>query len=305
MGADTTSACLSMLKIMDGRSSVGWTQSEPDDADVLFVAHDGGANRKHWENGDKPCVVVYHNTEARPAARYTLPHPFRVMQLIGVLEDISSALGDTASATRAKAPADKPQDETFGHSLKNLLEAPANDDSLYRSRGAQGHLYVAPASGCYYIDPGLHQQLRSKDLSLSALEEVNDPISNQLARRPIFELAWFTAQHAHEALAPWLAPAGQFKLKRWPNFGTVRSDRVYLSLCALLTRQACGREQLLEHAQCNAGQLDRFLSACSMSNLLISDSNAPAPAPQVTNVNENGRFGSLIRGLRSRLGLSS
>ncbi|MDX1803508.1 MAG: hypothetical protein R3292_05465 [Alcanivorax sp.] len=305
LGADTTSACLSMLKIMDGRSSIEWTQSDPEDADVLFVAHDGDNGRQQWESKQKPCVVVYPSSEDRPAARYTLPHPFRVMQLLGVLEDISCTLGDTQTVTAAATPTAVQPHSSFGQSLKELLQTPAGEETLYRSESPLGQLYVAPSAGCYYIEPALHQQLRSKELPLSALHEVHEPLGEQLARRPIFELAWFTAQHAADALAPWLAPAGQFKLKRWPNFGSIKNDRLYLSLCAMLTRGTWGRQQLMERTHCNAGQLDRFLSACSMSNLLINDSTAPTLASEAPQVQNAGRFGSMIRGLRNRLGLGS
>lgn len=50
--ADTTSACLSMLKIMNGRSSVEWMQADPDEADVLMLANDGDTGQ--WRDSNKP-----------------------------------------------------------------------------------------------------------------------------------------------------------------------------------------------------------------------------------------------------------
>ena len=89
---DTVSACLSMLKIIDGRSSVHWDQSIPDDADVLMVACDKQEQTRRSDLSDKPCIVVYPNTYDRPASTFSLPHPFRVMQLLDVLDDVVRTL---------------------------------------------------------------------------------------------------------------------------------------------------------------------------------------------------------------------
>ena len=101
---DTASACLSMLKIMDGRSGVHWSESEPDAADVLMISSEATAETQRWSSSTKPRIVVYPAGEAKPTSAFTLAHPFRVMQLIGVLEEVAESLSGVASGDSQAEP---------------------------------------------------------------------------------------------------------------------------------------------------------------------------------------------------------
>ena len=92
LGDDTASACLSMLKIMDGRSEVCWSHSDPDSADVLMISCDQTDETQRWARSDKPRIVVYHNNQQKPASPFVLQHPFRVMQLLSVLDEVADTL---------------------------------------------------------------------------------------------------------------------------------------------------------------------------------------------------------------------
>ncbi|MCK0152174.1 hypothetical protein MWU49_00520 [Alcanivorax sp. S6407] len=310
--ADTTSACLSMLKIMNGRSSVEWMQAAPEEADVLMLANDDG--NRQWQDGNKPCIVIYHNNESKPAAPYTLSHPFRVMQLISVLEDVSRTLTESSSTvdTKANTPAPQPASRaataTSGQTdfSESLYQAVTSQDkqALYQSESPQGTLYVSPSAGAYFIQEPLYNEVRHKTASLSALKPANETDLSAYIRRPIAELAWMTAQLA-SSLPSWLPKDGSFRLKRWPNVRSAKSDRAYLSMSALMTKQPCRREQLAAHAGCAQQQVDRFLSACAMSNLLVCEAGAAAPVTRTATPDEPRRRVSFIQGLRHRLGLSS
>lgn len=307
--ADTTSACLSMLKIMNGRSSVEWMQADPDEADVLMLANDGDTSQ--WRDSNKPCIVIYHNNETKPAAPYTLSHPFRVMQLISVLDDISRTLGDDSGTDSTRSPASRSQSRPHGAPStqtdfsESLFQAVTSKKArtLYQSESPQGSLFVSPAAGAYFIQEPLFNEVRQKTASLSALKPANDTDLSAYIRRPIAELAWMTAQLA-STLPEWLPKDGSFRLKRWPNVRSAKSDRAYLSMSALMTKQPCRREQLAAHAGCAQQQVDRFLSACAMSNLLVCEAGSAAPA-RTAMPDEPRRRGSFIQGLRHRLGLSS
>ena len=58
LGDDTASACLSMLKIMDGRSEVSWRHSDPDSADVLMISCDHTDETQRWARSDKPRIFI-------------------------------------------------------------------------------------------------------------------------------------------------------------------------------------------------------------------------------------------------------
>ncbi|WP_161317221.1 hypothetical protein [Alcanivorax sp. DP30] len=309
--ADTTSACLSMLKIMNGRSSIEWMQAEPEDADVLMLANDDSDANRKWQGSNKPCIVIYHNNEDKPAAPYTLSHPFRVMQLISVLEDISGTLSHDGQRqqTTAQASAEQPRKATsqqtdFSESLYQAVTG-KNTQTLYQSRSPKGSLFVSPSAGAYFIQEPLFNEVRQKAATLPALEPAADTDLSAYTRRPIAELAWMTAQLA-SSLPAWLPENGSFRLKRWPNVRSAKSDRAYLSMSALMTKQPCQREQLAAHAGCAQQQVDRFLSACAMSNLLVCETGAVAPSTRAAAAtHEPRRMGSFIQGLRHRLGLSS
>ena len=309
--ADTTSACLSMLKIMNGRSSVEWMQVEPEDADVLMLANDDSDTNRQWQDSNKPCIVIYHNNEDKPSAPYTLSHPFRVMQLISVLEDISDTLGNDAQAQEAVATPTGDQaraaTSTQPDFSESLYQAVTGKDTqtLYQSRSPKGSLFVSPSAGAYFIQEPLFNEVRQKTVTLPPLKPAADTDLNAYTRRPIAELAWLTAQLT-STLPDWLPEDGSFRLKRWPNVRSAKSDRAYLSMSALMTKQPCRREQLAAHAGCAQQQVDRFLSACAMSNLLVCEAGAAAPSTRAAaRPDEPRRMGSFIQGLRHRLGLSS
>ncbi|MGB1465796.1 MAG: hypothetical protein ACPG8O_05475 [Alcanivorax nanhaiticus] len=308
--ADTTSACLSMLKIMNGRSSVEWIQTEPEEADVLMVANEDSAACQQWQQSNKPCIVIYHNNEHKPSAPYTLSHPFRVMQLINVLEDVSRTLGagqqDSTQAVSPKAPARSRSTASpandFSASLYQAVTA-KNKQTLYQAQSAKGSLFVSPSAGAYFIQEPLFNEVRHKTATFSALKPATETDLSAYIRRPIAELAWMTAQLA-STLPEWLPKDGSFRLKRWPNVRSAKNNRAYLSMSALMTKQPCRREQLAAHAGCEQQQVDRFLSACAMSDLLVCEAGAAAPTHAPVS-DEPRRLGSFIQGLRHRLGLSS
>ncbi|KGD66440.1 hypothetical protein Y5S_00107 [Alcanivorax nanhaiticus] len=308
--ADTTSACLSMLKIMNGRSSVEWMQAEPEDADVLMVANEDSAACQQWQESNKPCIVIYHNNEQKPSAPYTLSHPFRVMQLINILEDVSATLGGSQQDSAKVAPSETPvpnpatagQENDFSASLYQAVTG-KNKEALYQAQSAKGSLFVSPSAGAYFIQEPLFNEVRHKTVALSALKPAANTDLSAYIRRPIAELAWMTAQLA-STLPEWLPKDGNFRLKRWPNVRSAKNNRAYLSMSALMTKQPCRREQLAAHAGCEQQQVDRFLSACAMSDLLVCEAGTAAPTRSPMS-DEPRRLGSFIQGLRHRLGLSS
>lgn len=300
---DTVSACLSMLKIMEGRSSVEWSKAAPDIADVLIMPSAGNSETQPWEGSDKPRIVVFPSGEKRPSARFSLPHPFRVMQLLNVLDDVAESFQETPENTvNPEKAAATVMD--FGYSLQHILTDTQQRHRLYKTQSDNGAVFVAPQTGCYYTSLAFLKQLRQQQLNLPALKAATRALPENLVRRPVFELAWYVARFSPRPLGSWIPADGVFKLKRWPNFGTVRGSRVHLSLCALLTRQPLSRKAILARSQCSEEELDRFLTACDMAGLLKSTTDRSASTPNLEVTHSEGRFGGLIRGLRSRLGLS-
>ncbi|MCG8391930.1 MAG: hypothetical protein MI745_02510 [Pseudomonadales bacterium] len=88
---DAASVFVSMMGIINGRCTVTWQNTDPQQADVLLVAAHDPLRGDSLRSG-KPCILVYPSSANAPNARFTLSQPFRALQMIKVLEDVARAL---------------------------------------------------------------------------------------------------------------------------------------------------------------------------------------------------------------------
>lgn len=297
---DAAHAFHSMLKIVDGRAQSAWSLSAPDDADVLMAGVD--ANEpviERWARTDKPLIAVHQGTEGRPLTPFTLHHPFRVMQLLGVLDEVERTL-EAAPATPPTKGAPKRTAWAFCESLR-LLSRRSACGQRYSAAAAEATVFVQDDMSAYYVSlPALHR-LRSGNVHMPALRIDTGNLPSDFVRRPVFELAWFSGLHEGAGLAPWLEPDAAFHLRRWPDFGMLRATRQDLTLAALLSQGNFTRESLAQSTQKPMGDIDRFISACATSGILASNTHCAAPAALSA---APTRFGGLIRSLRRHLGLA-
>ncbi|MEO7323690.1 MAG: hypothetical protein ABIW82_02570 [Dokdonella sp.] len=297
---DAAHAFHSMLKIVDGRAQSAWSLSAPDDADVLMAGVDANEPAiERWARTDKPLIAVHQGTEGRPLTPFTLHHPFRVMQLLGVLDEVERTLAATPAVPPMSA-APKRTDWAFCESLR-LLSRRSACGQRYSASAPDAEVFVQDDMAAYYISvPALHR-LRSGDLHLPALRIDSANLPNDFVRRPVFELAWFSGLHEGAGLAPWLEPEATFHLRRWPDFGMLRATRQDLTLAALLSQGSFTRQALAQSTGKPVSDIDRFISACATSGILASNAlSATLPAP----FRAPTRFGGLIRSLRRHLGLA-
>lgn len=315
LGDDTASACLSMLKIMDGRSEVSWSHSDPESADVLMISSDQTDETQRWARSGKPRIVVYRGNQQKPASPFILQHPFRVMQLLSVLDEVASTLsagGESMSrrpspAQAEVAPSTEPNSVSpFWLSLHKAVNGNVPDPAgLLVSSSSHGLLYFKPASQRFYASKALFRQLAASSVALGPLKPTNETVSEDMVACPLFSLCWMVSRYDATHLAPWMNPLGAFHLKRWPSFGTLEKSRTHLSLCALMTKRPLTREQLQQVSHCSEEELDRFINACEMSDLMVFEEAVQVSLPEADSEEDKGRFGGLIKGLRSRLGLSA
>ncbi|TDR48544.1 hypothetical protein DFR29_101164 [Tahibacter aquaticus] len=304
---DASHAFRSMLRIVDGRGGISWTLAAPDEADVLLAGvHSGEEVVKPWARTNKPLIAVYEGAATRPLTPYTLHHPFRVMQLLGVLDDVDLALAGAAPNEPAR-PTHRIGDASWGfaESLR-LLARSSSSGQFYVAGHGHERLFVRDDLSAYYASTDMAQRLAHTALDLPALVLSSQTPPAQFECRPVFELAWFTGLHGPETPAPWLDRQAAHRLRRWPDFGRLRGTRDQLALAALLTHGSYSRTRLIETSRQSAGRVDRFLNACALSGVLHSSNEAIA-ANDATNTfvaNSAARLGGLIRGLRSRLGLT-
>lgn len=290
-----------MLKIVDGRSGVAWALADPEQADVLLVGdHSDAPVVERWAQTDKPLIAVHEGRRARPMTPYTLRHPFRVMQLLGVLDDVEHAMeaapAESARGARGTTP------WSFAESLRAVMRG-AGRGRLYAAGYGEATVFVRDDGATYCASPASVERLAREWLPLPALESAVGRVPDGYVSRPLFELAWFAGWHGPPGLAPWLEPHGSYHLRRWPDFGLVRAGRAQLAMAAALTRGEADRARLCGIARQQASEVDRFLNACSLAGLLVCNGET-AHVQQGYLAASAARFGGLIRGLRLRLGLA-
>lgn len=306
LAEDANQAFRSMLRILDGRGGLSWALTAPDDADVLIAGtHAEEAASQRWALTDKPVIAVYEGGAARPLTPYTLHHPFRVMQLLGVLDEVDQALGGASvEVTRPRGVVDPSL--SFAESLRLLARGSAHGN-LHRAANGRDIVFVRDDLSAYYAAADTVQRLTQQPMELPALAPSGEPVPPHFICRPVFELAWFTGLHGGDALAPWVEREALHRLRRWPDFGLVRGARAQLALAALLTHASHTRNRLIEVSRQPAAQVDRFLNASALAGVLASSGEAapPAAAGPTLIAASAARLGVLIRGLRARLGLNS
>jgi hypothetical protein len=304
---DVSQAFRSMLKILDGRGGLSWVLVSPDEAEVLIAGTHGDdlAARRWATKTDKPMIAVYEGAAARPMTPYTLHHPFRVMQLLGVLDDVDQALAGSAhEPLRARAVGGGVD---FAESLRLLARSSAAGNLHAAGEGA-ARVFVRDDLSVYYASEDTVRRLTRAALPLPALHLTGDAPPSGFICRPVFELAWFTGWHATDALAPWVDRNASYRLRRWPDFGLLRGTREQLALAALLTNASYSRARLLELSRQAASNVDRFLNACALAGVLAATADGALAAESGTGTflsHSAARLGGLIRGLRSRLGLTN
>lgn len=302
---DVSQAFRSMLKILDGRGGLSWALVAPDEADVLIAGtHGDDLVARRWAKTDKPLIAVYEGAAARPMTPYTLHHPFRVMQLLGVLDEVDQAL--------AGMPHDQPRERAadgcigFAESLR-LLARGSSSGNLHAAGEGVLRVFVRDDLSAYYASAETVRRLTRAALPLSALRLTSDVPPPDFICRPVFELAWFSGWHATDVLAPWVEHPASYRLRRWPDFGLLRGTREQIALAALLTHASYSRARLVETSRQTASSVDRFLNACALAGVLATTAETvpTADGAGAFIAHSAARLGGLIRGLRSRLGLTN
>ncbi|UXI67427.1 hypothetical protein [Tahibacter amnicola] len=302
---DATHAFHSMLKIVDGRSRAEWLLADPEHADVLMA---GDANHspvvERWAMSRKPVIAVQELGQSPPNATFTLKHPFRVMQLLDVLDEIERQLGTTPATARSPAG---PMDATrwgFLTSLHELATRPDDAHRYYAARTPTGTLAVRGDLSTFVAAAAIHTQLRRGALALPPLELQADPSPTDGIEAPGVVLLWYAGLGAPEGMAPWINPTGTFALRRWPDFGVLGAAREHLLLSAALSLGTFDVTTLCSLTGQSVTAVQRYLAACSLCQLLVA-SEAATSADVVIPPPVLSGLAGFMRSLRLRLGLSA
>lgn len=308
---DAAQAFRSMLEVLNGRTRCRWQLVDSvDDANVIVTAFTHGRSLlSSWQKRDKRIVAIVETCDLRPETQYVLTHPFRVMQVLSILDEIadeSAQAGGRPDAEVRHQVVDPLAAWDFARSVRALAASTPQWD-WYRAQARDGRdVLVSGNLRSYACHASMIQSLRAGSLVLGSLEPATaQKVPQRQERRPIGELLWHNAYAAGATLAPWLRADAAFRVRHWPDFGVIPPTRARLQLVAALSGRSCTRNELARLTGAPRGEIDRVLSALSLCGFLHPDDSAvrDAHGGGVASSRPGTMIRALIGGLRKRLHL--
>jgi hypothetical protein len=299
LSADASRAFHSMLKVVDGRSSASWQPSDFDHADVL-LAHAGSdpAQLVAWVKTGKPVVMVVDERTGRPPSPFVLQYPFRVMQLLSMLDDVVEHMEH--STARA---VDVDSEWSAAESLR-LLMSHAGARNWHVAQG-EGGATVWVGSGEARATPGTITRMRTWRLAIGSFRATNDSPAANAQPFALCDAAWFVGMNGPNQLAPWLLADAAYRLRRWPDFGRLGATHDVIELSALLAAGAHTPASLVDASGLAPAEVHRFLTAASLACLLTSAPRVETSAPLPTASQPKSGWMRFVGDLRRRLRAAS
>ncbi|MGN6518733.1 MAG: hypothetical protein ACTHK2_04830 [Dokdonella sp.] len=297
--SDTSHAFHSMLKIVAGRSKAAWQLAGIEHADVLFASCEGdGSVFTAWGASGKPVVLVIDDRSSWPPAPFVLRHPFRVMQLLSVLDDVAELM--------AAAPGRERSDRgrwSGAESLRVLMPQSGNA-SWHVARTPLGEeAWLGHGHVC--VDARTIARLRAGGLELAAFQPAATSPPPDAVRIAACDFAWYVGLKGPASLAPWLAADAAYRLRRWPDLGRLGASTGLLELSAMSTVRAWTPPALVEASGQAEADVHRFLAAASIAGLLVvANGNEQVSARPARGVVQSG-WNRFLGGLRRHLGLAA
>ena len=292
LSQDASHAFHSMLGIVQGRAAAEWQLSDPAQADVVLAPTQHGVDA--IAKAGKAVVFVVEERNAWLDAPFVLRHPFRVMQLLSILDAVSTHL----QPANASAPAGS---WSGAHALRQLLTR-GNTSQWHVADGAHGErLWIG--SGLAAATPATLAALRAGGFKPGAFVPTAAGPHDACETMPRQDAAWYVGLSASTELAPWLSATTSYRLRRWPDFGRIEATPAMLRLSAAAATAANTPPALAASAQLSMAQTHRFLNAASLAGLLVvapHSATASRSAPAAP-----GSWTRLFGGLRRRLGMAN
>lgn len=279
----------SMLTVVQSRSSAFWELSAPQEADVVFV---GQTETLSSSSSNQVVIVVSDGQagQARSVAAFVLHYPFRVMQLLTLLDSIADHL-------QARITPDPTLPVPAGWvpavAFRAATRTPPGTDFQVAARTGNGdHLWLDAHGAWMRMVTLLH--LRSGPLDVGPFAPAPAPRPMDAVHCPLPDLGWHLGRHGPGSLAPWLATDTAYGLQRWPDLGRLGTPDPWLDLCAHLATQPCTPAQLGARSGQSPDTVHRFLAAASLAGCLTGSTRdvawSPSAAPVVAVVPGWRRF---------------
>lgn len=289
---DASHAFHSMLKIVDGRANAVWQLADIDHADVLIAHVSSDAAALHqWNRSGKPVIAVVDDRDTWPPSPFVLRHPFRVMQLLAMLDRI---------AEHVRAPRGTACANGSPWAAAESLRALGTQAGVWHVTHDEHGRPLWIGEGRAHAAAQTLSRLRSGPLRLDLFMPAPDRPPDDAEHLALGDAAWFVGLHGPDGLPPWLAAQTPYRLRRWPDLGRLGAEAPLVELVARTAARAHTAGALAEIPGQTPGRVHRFLAAASLCGLLVAAPQASASAAQVETTNGWSRF---VGSLRRQLGL--
>ncbi|HEY0232837.1 MAG TPA: hypothetical protein VGC55_16445 [Dokdonella sp.] len=268
LSIDASLAFHSMLKIVSGRSVASWQTSDADHADVLLVhVNSNPGALSAWTSSGKPAVLVIDDRASWPPAPFVLRYPFRVMQLLSLLDSIAEHLRSRSTRVPSDGAA-----WAGAVSLRHLMAQTGDRGWHIAHAGDRSFLWVG--DGQAHGLPATLRGLREGSVTLGAFSAATERPPAAAQACALRDVAWWVGAHGPAELAPWLRPDAAYRVHRWPDFGRLGAVPHLIELAAEASARAHLPAELANRAGCTPGDAHRFLAAASLAGLLTSFTRA-------------------------------
>lgn len=305
LDGDAGTALRCMMDVLRGRVSSQWVQADAGKAEVLFMgAAAGGAISV--PASVRQVVHVKRSDDDAAGFRLQLDYPFRVFQVLGLMQELELDGPVADPAAPAAPPLSHPSWALFD--ALHALSLQSGSGRWWKVDVAEGEsICVRDDLREFAASPGAIAAIRRGDVPQAPLEPC-DPPPASLPRQDGFQLLWQIGLNSGRGqLSATLESDTPYRLRLWPDFGRIRPERLHLRMSALMTAEARTRDELvaLVGQGDEAGRLavNRYLNACAASGLLKPEHRPeretiapPRPAGFMT---------GLMSKLRGKLGLAA
>ena len=290
-----------MLRVLNGRTQFRWQLAEPNDADVLVVGPESdSAVLARWQTLGKPTVTAKRASDTTNHGSHAIELPLRMFSLLTLLNDLEAMFASKLGiATGSNSIASRK--DTGLTRFVSALRALNNTTATGRWRRA-GAVYVRDDGLEFALNWDQFEALQTGKIELDEFSETVAHPPGNLVHRPIETLAWYAGWALDgDGLLPELDARASFKLRRWPDFDAIGGNHSQIRLAAMLVSAPLSRDAMVARTGIAIEQVNRFLNAAAVVGVLEAITTVtPAPLREAP----VSRFSALLRGVRSKLGLS-
>ena len=305
LDGDAGTALRCMMDVLAGRVSSQWVLAETGKAEVLFMGAFASGTIS-VPASVRQVVHVKRSDDEAAGFKLQLDYPFRVFQVLGLMQELELDGPVTDPAAPAAPPASHPSWVLFD--ALHALSLQSGSGLWWKVDVAEGEsICVRDDLREFAASAGAIAAIRGGEVPQSRLKPCAPPPAS-IPRQDGFQMLWQIGLNSGRGqLSATLEPDKPYRLRIWPDFGRMRPERLHLRMSALLTTEARTRDQLVAMVgqDDDAGRLavNRFLNACAASGLLKPESR-PGRLP-VAPAAHAGFITGLMSKLRGKLGLAA